>query len=408
MPAQVTVYQEVFEQVERITRPVGLRRTAVKRLALLVTGIMAAKQTVLAEVAATLFALNLTRAGKPESIGRRLRRALSDERLATETCYLPVVPTAIDWAAVLRGSKRVVLIVDESSKADELHLFRLSLAYWGGSIPLAWSCWEQNQALPAGRYWQEVDRVLAQVASVLPAGLEVVVVADRAYDIPAFIDRVAGHGWHWVVRVKANGAVRFSDHQGHDHALADLLRQRLHRGGRWKARGKVFRQAGWRDASVVGIWTPTAKEPLVVLSDLPCRWGVLIPYGERFWTEPGFRNDKSRGWQWEDSQVQGLGHHQRLLLAMAWAALVTLCVGVQQAKERLAAQTSRPPTDHPPKPQHPRESVFTLGLRAIQCWLHHKFPLHLHWPLPDIDAHSWYDQWLQAQADPFVFETVRP
>ena len=69
MPAQVAVDQEVFEQVERITRPVGRRRTAVKRLALLVTGIIAAKQTVLAEVAATLFALNLTRAGKPESRG---------------------------------------------------------------------------------------------------------------------------------------------------------------------------------------------------------------------------------------------------------------------------------------------------------------------------------------------------
>lgn len=46
------------------------------------------------------------------------------------------------------------------------------------------------------------QEVFEQVASVLPAGLEIVVMADRAYDIPAFLDRGAGHGWHWVVRVK--------------------------------------------------------------------------------------------------------------------------------------------------------------------------------------------------------------
>ena len=408
MPAQVAVYQEVVEQIERITRPVGLRRTAVQRLALLVTGIIAAKSTVLAQVAAALFAVDLTKAGKAESIGRRLRRTLSDARLDPETCYHPVLAAAIDWAAALRGSKRVALIVDESSKADDLHLFRLSLAYWGGSIPLAWSCWEQNVAMAAGRYWQEVDRVFSQAATVVPAGLEVVVVADRAYDVPAFVDRVAARGWHWAVRVKANGTLRFLDHQGHDWSLKDRLHGRLRRGGRWKARGRVFRDAGWRDASVVGLWTPGATEALVVLSDLPCHWDVLCPYGQRFWIEPGFRNDKSRGWQWEDSQVQGLGHHQRLLLAMAWAALVTLCLGVQQAKDRLAALTNRPQTGQPPKPQPPRESLFTLGLRAAQCWLAHKYSLHLHWPLPPPAAQSWHRLWLHAQADFFLFGTVRP
>jgi len=408
MPAQVAVYQEVVAEVERITRPVGLRRTAVKRLALLVTGILAAKSTVVAQVAAALFALDLTPAGKPESIGRRIRRALSDARLDAETCYRPVLAAAIDWAAVLRGSKRVVLIVDESSKADDLHLFRLSLSYWGGSIPLAWSVWEQHVAMAAGRYWQQVDRVFDQVVTVLPAELEVVVVADRAYDVPAFVDRVAARGWHWVVRVKANGTLRFLDHQGHNWSLKDLLHRRLRRGGRWKARGRVFQEAGWRDASIVGLWTPTAKEALVVLSDLPCHWDVLCPYGQRFWIEPSFRNDKSRGWQWEDSQVQGLGHHQRLLLAMAWAALVTLSLGVQQAKDRLAALANRPTTDHPPKPQHPRESLFTLGLRAAQCWLAQKYSLHLYWPLPPLDTRSWHRIWLHAQADFFLFGTVRP
>jgi hypothetical protein len=89
-------------------------------------------------------------------------------------------------------------------------------------------------------------------------------------------------------------------------------------------------------------------------------------------------------------------------------ALVTLCLGVQQAKDRLATLANRPTTDQPPKPHPPRESLFTLGLRAAQCWLAHKFSLHLHWPLPPLAAQSWHRQWLQAQADFFLFGTVRP
>src|SRR5579862_2738122 len=66
MPAPVAVYQEVAERIERITRPVGLRRTAVARLALLVTGILAARSAVVARMAAALFAVGLTEAGAPE------------------------------------------------------------------------------------------------------------------------------------------------------------------------------------------------------------------------------------------------------------------------------------------------------------------------------------------------------
>lgn len=186
-----------------------------------------------------------------------------------------------------------------------------------GSVPLAWRLWEQNVALPAGYYWQEINRVLTQTAAALPVGLEVVVVADRAYDTPPFVDRITERGWHWIVRGKAKGTLRCRDHQDREWSLAALLRQRLRRGGRWKARGSIFKDAGWRPASVVAVWAASSTEPLVVLTDLPCRWDVLPTYQRRFWTEPGFRNDKRRGWQWEQSQVQGVPHHQRLLLAIA-------------------------------------------------------------------------------------------
>jgi hypothetical protein len=408
MPARVPLYQEVEAEIKRVTAAAGLRATAARRLALLVAGILAARSAVIAQVAAELFALGVTGAGCAESVARRLRRALADARLEPTTCYAPVLATAIDWGAARGAGGFVVLAADESSRGGALHLFRVSLAYRGGSLPLAWATWPQNQPLGAGRYWAEVDAVLARVAAVLPPGLAVAVVADRAYDVPAFVDRVAAHGWRWVVRCKAHGAMRFRDRAGREQAVGELTRRWLPRAGRrWKGRGRVFKEAGWREASLVGLWGRGHREPLVVLSDLPAQWRVLRLYRRRFWIEAGFRSDKARGWQWEQSQVRDPAHQERLLLALAWASLVALCLGAQAAEAKLVARRARalPPRR---RPEHARESLFTLGLQRARQWLYRPAAAALRWHLPDPLAERWADQWRRAQGHFAHTATVRP
>jgi hypothetical protein len=257
-----------------------------------------------------------------------------------------------------------------------------------------------------------VGALLDAAAAIVPADVGAVVVADRAYDVPAFVDLVAARGWHWVVRAKANGTLRFRDHQGRERALADLVKRRLRRGGRWKARGQVFKDAGWRDASAVGLWSPAATEPVVTLSDLPCRWRTLALYERRFWTEPGFRNSKGRGWHWEDSQARGVAHHARLLLAMAWASLLALLAGQGEAARREADLARRPlrapGRARPARPQHPRHSPFTLGLHALHRWLHERRSPPPTWRLTRLADPSWCQHWLAQQGHRLLFGTVRP
>ena len=87
---------------------------------------------------------------------------------------------------------------------------------------------------------------------------------------------------------------------------------------------------------MVAVWAAGTHEPVVLLTDLPPRWPLVRQDDRRFWCEPGFRTDKSRGWQWQASQVQGVAHHALLLRGMACARLVMLCVGVEAAQRRLA------------------------------------------------------------------------
>ena len=320
------LYQTILDRITTAL-PSSLRRSACIRLALLVTGILAAKSAVLKQIASDLYHLDLTDASCPEHIERRLRRTLDDPNLTPALCYLPVLHQVIDWHDLLGPSRQVVLTVDDSAKSDHIHLFRVSLCFQGGAIPLAWSVWEQNVAQAQGHYWKQVDLVFEQVARLLPARFQVIVVADRAFGVPNFLDRCRKRSWNFVVRLTTTGSHRFRDQRGQEVELRSLVGRHLHTPGqRWKSSGELFKGAGWRKLSVVGVWGARAKEALLVLTDLGAKWSVLGVYERRFWCEPSFRNDKSRGWEWEKSQVRGLAHSKRLVLGMALASLVAVCV----------------------------------------------------------------------------------
>ena len=101
---------------------------------------------------------------------------------------------------------------------------------------------------------------------------------------------------------------------------------------------------------------------------------------------------------------------------MAWASLLTLCLGLEEAQRRLVAQATRAARAlqagrRPAKPQPARESLFTLGLRRTRHWLYPRPdpPKHpLPWRLPLADLLTWDRLWYHHQAYAFLFgPTVR-
>ena len=411
MPATPSLYQQVYQQIKTTTAPFGVRQTSVVRLALLVCGILAARTCVLTRVADELDGLALTAAQRPESIGRRLRRTLNDRLLTAAHCYSPVVRSVLAASLGASRVREVVLVLDESTHTDRIHLLRVSLAYRGGSLPLAWALWPQNTAQPPGSYWRAVEQVLTTVAALIPLGQPLVVLADRAYDVPAFVDALTRRGWSWVVRTKAGSDLKLRDRRGREHALRAFVHRHLARPGqRWQMRGLAFKTAGWRRVSLVGVWAKGQSEPLVVLTDRRARLAVLALYRQRFWIEPGFRQDKTAGWQWEASQVMELDHHERLVLALAWATLVTLCLGSAVAAERVALEVAKPPrpagTRPPATRPHARQSLFTLGLAQVRRSLYRGW-VRICWLLPDLHQSSWTRQWERVQRARYP-QTVRP
>ena len=163
----------------------------------------------------------------------------------------------LDWPTLLRGERRVLLGVGRGAVAGRGQppvCGLTGLLYGAGALPLAWALWEQNTPQPPGHYWAQFDPVLAEVAALLPAGVEVVLVADRAYDVAAFVKRLERYGWHWGIRAKARGALRGAG-PGREHRVRRDQRGSIRPGGYcWKGRGQIFKDAARLPAGLVATW----------------------------------------------------------------------------------------------------------------------------------------------------------
>jgi len=399
MSAPTRIYQQLEAQIKHYAPE--LRITSGRRLAVLALGILGSEHCTLRRVAHEVAAMGVSRA-QPESIARRLRRTVADLRLDAGAGYAALVAEAITWPQ----TTPVLLVLDESTTPGGLHLLRLSLAYRSSCLPLSWAVWPHQAKLPPGAYWRHLDGVVARAKAMLSEEVRVVVLADRAYDVPPLLDRLTALGWDWIIRVKARSKLVWRDDAGAEQPLCTLVATALTQPGtRLRATGEAFKKAGWRAVHLVGEWGHGYAEPLVVVTSLAPRWSVLSRYARRFWIEAAFRQDKSQGWDWAHSQIRHPQHQERLLLALAWATLLILSLGAQQAAAAGTRRAHRRPRS---QPTHPRDSLFTLGLRRFRAWLYGTVRGRLRWRLPRVTAPSWCTEWLAAHQAQVQAQSVLP
>jgi len=260
-------------------------------------------------------------------------------------------------------------------------------------LPLAWTSWPANQPLTGAGFWERIRQLLAHVARLLPAGVSITWLADRAFGTPHFTDMLGPYGWHWVVRVQDQ--TRYRDRTGREQRVRDLVRGPSQRA---KGRGEVFKKQGWRSASVVAFWGRRHPAPLLLVSDQPIGWDMVALYRQRYGTEGTFRDYKSDGWELEQSQVTDLAHVERLLIGLALASWLVTWVGAQCAADYLR----RPPTgQRRTRPYAAKFSLFALGLRTFRrdlarCSIHD-------WHLTDWQAPTWSFQITQHHIGAYIW-----
>ena len=259
----------------------------------------------------------LGRALQAQSVQRRFARWLDNDRLKVHDLYSPLIQEALGaWGEATR-----YLALDTTMRWGQYCMIRLSVIYRGRAVPLSWDVLEHASAQVAFRAYRQL---LQRAAQLLPPGRrQVVLLADRGFADVALMRLCARLGWGYRLRIKSNFLVY---RRGHGRAF---VKQRLP-----KRRGKtVFLHyvslPGERYGPVhVALAHPQdEKDPWLIVSNALTGLQTFQEYGLRFDIEENFLDDKSNGFQLEESKLRSAAALSRLFLGIATAPLYLVAQG---------------------------------------------------------------------------------
>ena len=259
------------------------------------------------------------------------------------------------WVVGHLPGKGVTLLVDETKLGDRLAVMMVGVAWEGRCIPLAWRVYPANSkaGYPAEGQVAMITSLLQQVKAGMPADKAVLVQADRGIGTsPDLCRAVAGLGWSYLFRVTCQTKIVTA--QG-DYAIA----QQVQPGDIWCASGLIFKQRGRIPAYARARWQVGYDEPWALVTNDERLTGD--EYARRNWQEQSFRDLKSGGWQWGQSDIRQPDHMERLLVLLAVAYGWVVALGSQAVAAGQAQPLHRRLNGQPCRPRR-QWSLFKEGL----------------------------------------------
>ena len=293
-----------------------------KTLAWMMVGLICAKTVSLGAWAPYV----VGRAQYAQSLVRRFRRWLDNNRIQVEPLYGPLIEQAlVSWMG-----KRVSVALDTSMWWNTSCLIRLSLIYRGRAVPLGWRVIEHGSAAVA---FETYKALLEEVQSHLPLACKAVFLADRGFADTQLMSHLRQLGWHFRIRIKTN----FWIHPSH---LASFQVGEIEL--------KPGHMCFWQGVSMtdkhfgpvhLAVARPLGSEEYwYVISDEAADLKTFEEYGLRFDIEENFLDDKSNGFQLESSLIRSAEALERLCLVLAVTTLYLVSLGtfvVKHGKRRL-------------------------------------------------------------------------
>lgn len=292
-----------------------LRKTVVDQVALAV-GAMIERQTPNTAELANVLPLATERQDLREQWRRRL---LKNPLLSSPMLLEPWARQALAEAS--RQGQTVVLSLDQTDLGDRFAVLMLGLVMGDRALPLAWAV----EAGPANLGFDHQETLLERVRGWLPAGAEVLLLADRFYPSTDLFQWLHRCGWHYRLRLKGNLSV--------DPGFGDLVTPGDLAQGVTERYLPDVRLLASEVPTNLGILREAGHpEPWIIAMDCAPNRAAVRDDGSRWGIEPLFSDLKSRGFHLAATQLRASDRLDRLLLIMALA--LHWCVRVGQEETR--------------------------------------------------------------------------
>jgi hypothetical protein len=254
-----------------------------------------------------------------DAFGReqRFRRWLNNRAVKVRPYYQPFISQALmDWSG-----HSLYIGLDTTSVANRLVIARTAVIYRGRAVPLAWQVFKRQSVMLAFDQYADLVRY---TASLLPAGVSAVLLADRGFRDVRLMALLRQLQWHFRLRLAENEYVWV------DQQRICLEQWPLQPYQPCFLQGVELTDQRYGPVNVAMAWDgQTDHDPWRIVTDQPAEGQTLTEYALRMGVDLGFLDDKSAGFQLEDSELLLPTRFDRLLLIMAWCSLYLVSLGTQ-------------------------------------------------------------------------------
>jgi hypothetical protein len=257
------------------------------------------------------------RAQYAQSTQRRFARWLRNPRIEVQLLYGPLIQRALAaW-----GQPTLYLALDTTMLWNQYCVIRVSVVYRGRAVPVVWEVLAHgSSSVPHAAY----EALLDAIPLLLPAGVQVVFLADRGFADTQLLAHLRRLQWHFRIRIKATFGVTRAGQlpcKVEDFSLAPGRALFLHHVA-------ITAEQFGPVSLALGCQTNTG-ECWYVVSDEPTSVQTFVEYGWRFDIEENFLDDKSNGFQLESSLVRDSEALTRLCCVLAITTLYLVAQGTQ-------------------------------------------------------------------------------
>lgn len=308
------------------------------------------------------------------NVRQRLREWLYDacdkqgakrKQLEVQSCFGPL----LNWIVRLwQGEHQLALGLDAMVLGQRFTVLCISVLVGSCAIPVAWKVLSYNQKGSWRPHWLQL---LHSLEGQVPAGWQVLVLADRGLYAPWLYQQIVDMGWHPFLRINVAAKARREGEETFEWIASWVPA----RGEQWSERVECFVQPKTRLQCTLLIWQAEGYEaPCVIVTDLIPGQAQASWCRMRCWMEGGFKDLKRGGWGWHHTKMHDVKHVERLWLAMAVAMGWALALGSQAEQARPTPQRERLSAMHvahrtareEQAPERPRElSWFRRGRLAL-------------------------------------------
>lgn len=247
---------------------------------------------------------------------RRFRRWLDNPRLRVRRYYTPFIQQALaSW------QKHPLYVgLDTTSVNQRLVVARTALIYRGRAVPLAWQVFKRQSVMLAYGQYAGLVQFTAQL---LPPKSTVILLGDRGFRDVRLMALARQLHWHFRLRLEANERVQVGRRQP---VRLDSWPVAPYQPG-WLQAVHLTQQR-YGPVNVAVAWDGDAQhEPWRIATDQPASPDTLTDYARRMGIDFGFLDDKSAGFQLEETELEQPRPLDHLLLVMAWCSLYLVSVG---------------------------------------------------------------------------------